>query len=259
MDWYMYVIISVAGLIAGFINTIAGSGSLITLPLLMFVGLPPTVANGTNRIAILLQNVVGVSNFQRQKLIDTKASIRLLIPSILGALLGANLAIDLNEHLMKMSIAFLMIVMFFIILLKPDKWIKGQAGLLNEKPTLIQFITFFFIGLYGGFIQAGVGFFLLSGLVLSVGYDLLRANAMKLLIVLAYTPFALAIFIYNQQVDYVLGFTLAAGNMLGAFIASKYASKIGNKLIRYILLVIILLSALKLLDFYTYLYQVLLK
>ncbi len=255
MEWYTYIIIAFAGLIAGFINTIAGSGSLITLPLLMFVGLPPNVANGTNRIAILLQNIVGVARFKQQKLIDTKASIKLIIPTIIGALIGASLAIDLNEHLMKMSIAFLMIIMFFIILFKPDKWVKGQVGLMYEKPSIIQIVIFFIIGLYGGFIQAGVGFFLLSGLVLSVGYDLIRANAMKLLIVLAYTPFALVLFIYYHQINYTLGFVMAVGNMLGAFIASTYAQRIGTKIIRYILLLIIFLSSLKLLDIYSYLYH----
>lgn len=253
----MYVILSFAGILAGFINTIAGSGSLITLPLLMFMGLPANVANGTNRIAILLQNIVGVASFKQQKLLDTRSGIKLIVPTIIGSLVGANLAIDLNEEMMRYSIAILLIVMFFIILLKPDKWIKGQAGLINEKPSIMQFVIFFFIGIYGGFIQAGVGFFLLSGLVLSVGFDLVRANAMKLLIVLVYTPFALGIFIYNGQVDYALGFVLAAGNMIGAFVASRYAARIGSKIIRYILLIIIFLSALKLLGFYTYLYNTL--
>jgi len=255
MEWYMYLIIAFAGLIAGFINTIAGSGSLITLPLLMFVGLPANIANGTNRIAILLQNIVGVSSFKQQNLIDTKASVRLVIPSIIGAIIGANLAIDLDENMMKMSIALLMVIMFFIILFKPSKWVKGQAGLVAEKPSAFQFVIFFVIGLYGGFIQAGVGFFLLSGLVLSVGYDLVKANAMKLLIVLVYTPFALAIFMYNDQIDYTLGLVLAVGNMLGAFIAAKYAKRIGPAVIRYILLIIIFLSVLKLLNFYSYIYQ----
>lgn len=251
----MYLIIASAGVIAGFINTIAGSGSLITLPLLMFVGLPANVANGTNRIAIFLQNIVAVSSFKQQNLIDSKASVRLVIPSIIGAIIGANLAIDLDEQMMKMSIAFLMVIMFFIILLKPSKWVKGQAGLVSEKPSVFQFVIFFVIGLYGGFIQAGVGFFLLSGLVLSVGYDLVKANAMKLLIVLAYTPFALAIFMYNEQIDYTLGLVLAVGNMLGAFIAAKYAKRIGSAVIRYILLTIIFLSVLKLINFYSYFYQ----
>jgi len=247
MDWYIYLLISFAGVLAGFINTIAGSGSLITLPLLMFVGLPANVANGTNRIAILLQNIVGVSVFKKQKLIDSKLGLKLLIPSVIGAVIGANLAVDINEEAMKISIAGLLVFMFFIILFKPDKWVKQQVGTVETKNSFMQNIIFFAIGLYGGFIQAGVGFFLLSGLVLSVGYDLIRANAMKLLIVLAYTPFALAVFMYHNQIDYVLGLVLAAGNMLGAFVASTYASKIGSKFIRTLLLIIILISIIKLL------------
>ena len=124
----MYLIIAFAGLIAGFINTIAGSGSLITLPLLMFVGLPANVANGTNRIAILLQNVVGVSSFKKQKLLDTKSGYKLAIPSVVGAIIGANLAIDLDENMMRLSIALLLIIMFFIILLKPDKWFRTDSA-----------------------------------------------------------------------------------------------------------------------------------
>lgn len=247
MEWYMYVLIVVAGFIAGAINTIAGSGSLITLPLLMFVGLPANVANGTNRIAILLQNIVGVSNFKKQKLIDSSQAPQLVIPSIIGAFIGANLAIEINEMAMQLSIALLLFIMFFIVLFKPDQWVKGQAGTVHKKTNFIQILIFFFIGLYGGFIQAGVGFFLLSGLVLSVGYDLLKANAMKVLIILSYTPIALAVFIYNDQIDYTLGFTLAIGNMLGAYFASKYASKIGVKLIRWLLLAILMVSALSLL------------
>jgi uncharacterized membrane protein YfcA len=248
--WYIYILISLAGVLAGFINTIAGSGSLITLPLLMFAGLPANVANGTNRIAILLQNIIGVSQFKKQKILDTKAGLYLTIPTTIGALVGAFIAIDIDERIMKLSIGGLLIIMFFLILFQPDKWVKGKAGSIKAKPNIIQIIIFFFIGLYGGFIQAGVGFFLLSGLVLGVGYDLLKANALKLLIILAYTPLALVVFIYHQQVNYELGFTLAIGNMLGAYIASKTANRLGNNFIRYILLGILLISATKLLGLF---------
>ena len=248
--WYIYILISLAGVLAGFINTIAGSGSLITLPLLMFAGLPANVANGTNRIAILLQNIIGVSQFKKQKILDTKAGLYLTIPTTIGALVGAFIAIDIDERIMKLSIGGLLIIMFFLILFQPDKWVKGKAGSIKAKPSIIQIIIFFFIGLYGGFIQAGVGFFLLSGLVLGVGYDLLKANALKLLIILAYTPLALVVFIYHQQVNYELGFTLVIGNMLGAYIASKTANRLGNNFIRYILLGILLISATKLLGLF---------
>ena len=254
MEWYIILAVIGAGFLAGFINTLAGSGSLITLPLLMFVGLPANVANGTNRIAILLQNVVGVGSFRQQKILNTKMGLWLALPAVIGSLLGAQIAIELNEDVMEKTIAGLLIVMFFLILYKPQTWVKGKAGHVSAKPTMLQFIIFFFIGVYGGFIQAGVGLFLLAGLVLGAGVDLVKANALKLFIVLLYTPFALAIFFINDQVDLKIGLILALGNMLGAFVASRFAVHWGAKYVRYILLAVVLISALKLLGVFNFIF-----
>ncbi|RLD67367.1 MAG: sulfite exporter TauE/SafE family protein [Bacteroidetes bacterium] len=245
MEWYEILITIGIGLIAGFINTLAGSGSLLTLPLLMFMGLPANVANGTNRIAILLQNVVGVSSFKQQKVFTYKEGIWLAIPAIIGSILGAILAVDLDEELMEKFIGGLLVFMFFFILYKPERWLKGKAE-IKSKPGISQIIIFFFIGIYGGFIQAGVGFFLLAGLVLGAGFDLVKANAIKVFIVLLYTVFALAIFMMNDQVNYVIGFVLAIGNMSGAYIASRLAVKKGTGFIRIILLATLAISASKL-------------
>ncbi|MEN8118914.1 MAG: sulfite exporter TauE/SafE family protein [Bacteroidota bacterium] len=245
MEWYEILITIGIGLIAGFINTLAGSGSLLTLPLLMFMGLPANVANGTNRIAILLQNVVGVSSFKQQKVFNFKEGIWLAIPAIIGSILGAILAVDINEEIMEKFIAGLLVFMFFFILYKPERWLIGKAE-IKSKPGFWKIIIFFFIGVYGGFIQAGVGFFLLAGLVLGTGFDLVKANAIKVFIVLLYTAFALAIFMINDHVNYVVGLVLAIGNMLGAFIASRLAVKKGSKFIRVILLTTLLISSVKL-------------
>jgi len=247
IHWYLYPILIVTGILVGFINTLAGSGSLISLPLLIYLGLPANVANGTNRVAILLQSMVGAGSFRKQKVIEYREGIWLSVPAVIGSVLGAMLAVDLNELMMKRVIGILMIVMFFLIIFKPDAWIKGHAGKLREKPTFWQIIIFFAIGLYGGFIQAGVGFFLLAGLVMGAGMNLIKANAFKNLIVALYTPFALIIFIINNQVNWIIGLTLAAGNMIGAYLAAKIAIKQGAKFIRWILLVVLLLASLDLL------------
>ncbi len=247
MEWYIYPALIAAGFLAGFINTVAGSGSLITLPLLMFLGLPANVANGTNRIAILLQNVVGSSSFRKQKVLETKSAHDLILPAIAGSIAGAFIAVDLNEVIMERTIGGLLLFMFFFLLLKPSSWLKKQ----KEKPALsrpLRILVFFLIGAYGGFIQAGVGFFLLSGLVLGAGYDLLRANALKVFIILCYTAFALAVFIWNDQVNFVYGFILSAGNMLGALVGAKTAVKKGPGFVRLLLLVTVLVSSLKLLN-----------
>ncbi len=249
MEWYYLALIAV-GIFAGFINTMAGGGSTLTLPMLMLLGLPANVANGTNRVAILLQNIVGVSTFKQKKVLDFKTDYRLAIPAILGAIIGALIAVDINEELLKKIITGLMILMILIIVFKPDAWLKEQAGNISAKPSILQYGVFFLIGLYGGFIQLGVGFFLLAGLVMGCGFDLVKANAIKVFIVLIYTAFALGIFIYNDQVDWMSGLLLAIGNMAGAWLGVHFTVKGGAKYVRYVLIFALLLVTSKLLGLF---------
>ena len=252
MEWYLYPVIIGAGMAAGFINTLAGSGSLITLPLLIFLGLPANVANGTNRVAILLQNVVGVSSFHRQGVMDWRSGLLLAIPASLGAILGAQIAVNLNEEVMRRTIGALMVLMLVVIIIRPRHWLEGHPEMQQQRPSWIQWLIFFGIGIYGGFIQAGVGIFLLAGLVLSVGYDLVRANPVKVLIVLSFVVFALAVFIFNGQVVWKIGLILAVGNMLGAWIAARMAVKRGAVFVRWLLIVVVAVSAAELLGLFDF-------
>lgn len=245
MEWYHILALLGTGLAAGFINTNAGGGSMLTLPLLMFLGLPANVANGTNRVAILLQNIIGVHTFRQQKVLDYSSDYRLAIPAITGALAGALFAVEIEVKLLEEIIAALMVVMLFIVVLKPEAWVKERAGAVNPKPTSWQYVIFFFIGIYGGFIQMGVGFFLLSGLVLGCGYNLVKANAVKVFIVLIYTIFTLGIFMFHGQINWLAGLILAAGNMAGAWLGVHLSVKGGAKYVRYVLilaLVIVILN-----------------
>ena len=245
MEWYTYLIVVAVGIVAGIINTLAAGGSLLTLPVLMALGLPPNMANGTNRIAIFLQNVVGVSRFHKEKVMDFPSGFRVGIPAAAGAIAGAFIAVNLNDEVMKLAIAGVMILVFFLILLKPNRWINSH----EEHPPIpywLQVIVFFLVGVYGGFIQAGVGFFLLTSLVLGSGFELVKANALKLLIILLYTPLAIVIFFIHGDVDLTLGLVLAVGNMTGAWIGTKIAVKWGAVLIRYFVLVAILIASTKL-------------
>lgn len=246
MEWYHILAVISVGFAAGFINTLAGSGSLITLPMLMFLGLPANVANGTNRVGVLLQSAVAVARFKKQKAFTFKESLPLTIPAIIGSILGAALAVEIDEQVMELTIGFLLIAMFFLLIFKPKQWITGNPELQKNKPSFWQIVIFFFIGIYGGFIQAGVGLFLLAGLVMGAGFDLVKANAIKLLIVLLYTPFAMAVFFMNNQIDWAWGIVLAIGNIGGALAATQFAALKGAKAIRYILLSVLLLSALEL-------------
>ena len=239
MDWYIFPLIVTAGFTAGFINTLAGSGSLITLPLLIFAGLPANVANGTNRVAVFLQTTVAVNRFRQSGTLDMKRGLQLTAPAIIGAIIGAQIAVNLNEQVMETVIGALMVIMLVVVLVRPKRWLVGRPEMLGW----LQLVIFFLIGIYGGFIQAGVGIFLLAGLVLGTGYELVRANAVKNLIVMVFTLFALIVFIVNDQVDWLPGLVLAAGNMMGAWVAARMAIEKGAKFVRWILIAVIVVSA----------------
>jgi uncharacterized membrane protein YfcA len=182
--------------------------------------------------------------------LDTRGMIYLGIPAAIGSIIGAQIAVSLNEDIMRRVIGIIMIVMLFVIILRPKRWLSGDLDYLENRPSIIQLIIFFLIGIYGGFIQAGVGIFLLSGLVLSVGYNLVRANAVKVGIVLFFTIFALAVFIIHKQVNWEIGFILAIGNMLGAWVGAKVAVENGVIWIRRLLIVVVAVSSVKLLGLF---------
>lgn len=244
MTYIEIIALIISGLLVGFINTLAGGGSIISLSILMFLGLPPGVANGTNRIAITLQTITATFNFKKQKILDSKKGIKLGVPTVLGSILGAFIAVDIDEDIFKKSIAIIMIVMVFFIFLKPNRWLVSREDLIEKDITLWQYILFFFIGIYGGFLHVGIGYFLLASIVLGAGYDLVKANAIKILIVMMYVPVSLLVFIYNDQVDYKYGLILAIGNIIGAYIASKYAIKKGVEFVRWVILVVVIITAL---------------
>jgi len=250
MEWYYFILIVLAGFLAGFINTLAGAGSLITLPLLIFMGLPANVANGTNRISIILQSVVGTVKFKQAQLFEWGETLEYLIPSVVGAVVGASLAVSISAHAINVAVGAVMIAMFFVVLFDAERWLKGRAQFqINGPLRILRFFVFFLIGVYGGFIQAGVGYLLLGGFAFLSGSSLVKSNALKVLLVMVFTMFALVIFMLNHQVDYLVGVILGAGSMAGAWFAARLAIKKGAPLIRYFLLGTLLLFAAKLLFF----------
>jgi hypothetical protein len=243
MSWLEIVLITTVGVLTGFINTLAGGGSIISLAVLVFLGLPATVANGTNRIAIAIQTLTATASFRHQKVLDTKKGIWLAIPAVIGSVAGAWIAVDINEKTFEKAVAIVMLFMLFFILYKPEKWIKEQKHLIAKKISIWQVLLFFVIGIYGGFIHVGIGYFLLAAIVLSVGYELVKANAIKVLIVLLYTPFTLVVFVLNNSVNWSYGLVMAIGNVFGAFIASRMAVTWGATFVRWVIVAVILFTS----------------
>ena len=237
--------VPVAGFAAGFINTLAGTGSLITLPLLIFLGLPATVANGTNRVGVLLQNIVAVAAFRSGGALELRSAWRLALPAVAGSVLGARLAVDIDQQTMRHVIAVLLLVMLGIMLMKPERWIAAHASPRSPR-LLVEVPVFFAIGVYGGFLQAGVGIFLLAALVLGAGFNLVGANGVKNLIVLLLTVVAIPVFVLHDQVQWAMGLVLGAGQAAGAWVAARVAIKRGAQFVRMFVIVTVLLSAIAL-------------
>ena len=247
MDQHAWLLaaVPVTGFAAGFINTLAGSGSLLTLPILILLGLPANVANGTNRVGVVMQNIVAVATFRQRGALPLAGSWKLIVPSVAGAVLGAGLAVDLDEALLRRAIGVLMIVLIVVMLLKPERFIAEH--LAPREPRLyVEVPLFIVIGIYGGFIQVSVGLFLIAGLVLGAGYNLVAANALKNLIVLVFTAAALAVFIINDQVQWTLGLLLGSGQAVGAWVAAHFAVKRGAEFVRWAVVVITIGAALAL-------------
>jgi len=247
MDILHIVIIIVVGIAAGFLNTVAGGGSLIAMPVLIFLGLPSAIANGTNRIAVMAQNIVAVTNFRNKGFYDWKLSITLAIPAAIGAIVGSNIAVSLPDNIFNKVLAVVMVVVLILTLWNPQKKLKGDKETLILKDKVIGTIVFFGVGVYGGFIQAGVGFLIIASLTLITGYSLVKINSLKVFVVAVYMIFSLSVFILNGKVDWAYGISLAVGNSFGAYLGSNFSVKKGDKWIKAVLIVTVIAMSLKLL------------
>jgi uncharacterized membrane protein YfcA len=252
IEWMNMALVLGAGLVGGFLNTVAGGGSLLTLPVLIFMGLPAAVANGTNRVAIFFQNATAMYSFKSKGVADFKFSLWVTVPALVGAWLGAQIAIELPDQVFNKVLGVIMLaVMAHTILSKsqeePDGGVRPQNWYSREN--ILAAITFFFLGIYGGFIQAGIGFLILAALTAIKKMDLVKANAVKVFVVFFYTIVALAAFVIAGKVDWGLGLTLAVGNSVGAWYGSRFAVLKGAKWIRWVLAVAVLAFSVKLFFF----------
>jgi uncharacterized membrane protein YfcA len=225
MDFWVYPIAILGGFVAGFINTLAGNGSAITLTILMeFMGLPPNVANASNRVGIFGQSLVSTRIFHKNDKINWRESLPFIIAVFLGAMCGLYLALTVDNSSFRKVYGGLMVLLLFVILFKPSRWINPPKN-KRKIPAVLLFIGFFLLGIYGGFIQMGMGIIFLAFSVLIAKFDLLRANALKIICVGAYTGVVLLIFALQGWVNWWAGGLLAIGQMLGALVTAKFASQ----------------------------------
>ena len=240
LELYHYVIAIVGGFVAAIMNTLAGYGSIITLTILMDVlGLPANMANGTNRVNILANSVAGTLGFQRNGKLDLSNGKWLMITVCVGAFFGILTAVNVSNDQFRAVFKYLIVVIFLFILIKPKKWIKENND-IKDIPWWKMILTYFPIGFYGGFIQMGMGIVFLMGGVLISGFTIIKANALKMFVIVVYTIMSIGIFHFNGLIDWKIGAVLSIGTALGGYLTASYASRIKNaNLYAYRFLVIV--------------------
>ena len=243
-EGYEYLILFLAGFVSGAINTVAGGGSLLTLPILIFMGLPPSVANGTNRIQLIFAQFFAVCGYKSKGLFDYKLSIWLAFSAILGSIIGARIAVEVPEEFFKKILSIIMILVMINIFFKKNK--KVEETITSIKRQKLSILLFFFIGLYGGFIHAGVGFLMILILCGINGFTITKANSIKVFVALFFTLFALFIFILESKINIIYGINLAIGSSLGGWITSRWSVKKSESSMKYIICIILLILALRL-------------
>ena len=245
-EWYHYALLIGVGFAVGFINTVAGGGSLLSLPTLIFLGLPPSVANGTNRVAIIFQTASATAGFRSKGISTFPFNIYLGIAALLGSIIGARIAVDVDGQTFNRVLAIIMVAVILIILFKPKIRSEEFVERLTGKYLWLGMLAFFFFGIYGGFVNAGIGFIIILFLHYFNRMSLVRANATKVVVVFTYMLSALVVFILNDKVDWFVGFVLAIGNTTGAWFSSRISVKRGDGFIKAFMVIMVGIMAVKL-------------
>ena len=248
MELWQIGILALVGIIAGFLNVVAGGGSLLTMPIMVFMGMSGPAANGSNRVGIIFQNLAAIRGFRKQGFADFKRSITLSLCAIPGAVAGAYMGTKLDGPWFNRVLALVMIGVMLLMAFKK----KANKGEVTETAppgqgrVVAAHLLMVLAGVYGGFIQAGVGFILMAILYRVMGEDLVRVNMHKVFIVGSYTIVAVGIFAWKGQVDWFVGLGLAAGNAIGGSLGSKFSVKKGEGAIKVILNIALVALAAKL-------------
>jgi uncharacterized membrane protein YfcA len=247
-DIISVVLLFAVAFISGFINVGAGGGSSLTLPMLIFLGLDASVANGTNRVGVLMQNLSAIYSFKRSNYSQFRLSLKLSLLSLPGAIAGAFLAINLNNALFEKILGAVMILIIISMFLPKAKNTSDSEN--NQKISWPVYLSMIGIGFYGGFIQVGVGFIIMASLQHLMKLNLIYVNMHKVFIVLVFTLPAIIIFSFTGNIHWFWGIILGLGNASGAWWSVKLTVKKGEKIIRVILVIAIFIMALKLLNIF---------
>lgn len=250
----LYALIALCGAFSGFVATLAGLGSVLTLYILIeVVGLDADIANGTNRIGIMAMTLMALPTFYKKGHLNLKKSWWIILSIFVGALGGAILAAQYVDNAdFKDIFKYLLLVMLILVLTNPKKWIRVTDYNYEMSKWLLP--VFILMGFYAGFIQVGTGVFLVVFLALAGRYSLVDANGIKLAAIALYTLACIAIFALENKINWQIGIVLAIGQGLGAYIAAKFATTYpkSNGFVRYLLIIMLIVAIVQMFELYTY-------
>lgn len=245
MAWYEYILVTFVGFLAAFMNTVGGGGSLFSVPILTFLGLPITSANATSRVAILFQNIFAVIGFKSKGIeLPWPYSLYLGLSTLVGGVLGSLLASRVPDEVFTKIFVGIMFLSVFLILYDPFKS-KGEEK-LDTKSQVIGSICFFFLGIYGGFVQAGIGFMVIAVLSLVNRLSLVKSNYVKVFAAIVYTGASVMVFAIGGKIMWETGLVLAVGHALGGWYASRWSVSAGEVWIKRVMIASIVAMAVKL-------------
>ncbi len=245
MELYQIPLIILTGFLAAFLNTVGGGGSLFSVPILTFLGLPITSANATSRVALLFQNIFAVGGFKSKNIeLPWPYSLYLGLSSLGGGLIGALLASQIADDVFNKIFVGVMFLSVFLILYDPLR--SNGAEKLSLKHQVTGVILFFFIGIYGGFVQAGIGFLVIAVLSLVNNLSLVKSNYVKVFAAIVYTGVSVIVFAYQGKILWITGLILAIGHALGGWYASRWSVDKGEKWIKRVMIISIVGMAIKL-------------
>ena len=226
------LILAALGMLAGIVNTLAGGGSMLIVPTMVFMGIPATAANATLRPAILTQAFFGLVVFARRGIV-TRPFLRSIAPLVLatlpGAVIAAYFATRVSDRLFEIILA---VVLVGLAILSWRK--KAPARAAEPKSGLVLTLIFLAIGLYGGFIQIGVGFLLATAILLGRPSAMAQVHAAKVFVVFCYTLIALPVFITAGDLHWGAAIALAAGQSCGGVLGARLVSRADDRLLRRI-------------------------
>jgi uncharacterized membrane protein YfcA len=222
MDISAIFLFLVCGLLSGMMNTLASSGSAITLPIMIFFGVPPSVANATNRLPILVGSTISVYNFQKSKDIIWSKTIFISIPLFFGVIAGTVCTKFIDSTKLQWVLLVAMVFSFILIITNSRKILKGRS-LLKTTISLKSYIVFFLIGIWAGLIVLDSAILILFELILACGFNLTKANPIKNFLLIIISFVSLLIFAFNGIINWEIGLILSIGSFFGGYWGSKIA------------------------------------